>query len=83
VVNPPKRRNTLIIFAQQAGRDSIIAIRHPLFPPAFVLISPSEKKEKKITLRVMFIPGSFHTAKAELCGLRPVLIPGGITGHGL
>jgi len=50
VVNPPKKKKYINYYSpQQAGRDSIIAIRTSLYsPPAFVLISPSEKKEKKI-----------------------------------
>ncbi len=68
VLNPPGHRNFVNYYSPlYAGTDSIIAVRTSLSDPvAFVLIRPSDKKEKKIHIPGYTYPYFLSYAKGKL-----------------
>ena len=68
MLNPPKCREYINYYSPiLAGSDSVIAVRTSLSdPPAFVLINPSQKTEKKIHVPGYSYPWFLSYAKGKL-----------------
>ncbi len=67
-LNPPKGKKYINYYSPViAGQDSIIAIKTSLSdPPAFVLVRPSEKSEKRIHLPGYIYPWFISFGKGKL-----------------
>ena len=68
IINPPKGRKFISYYSPViAGKDSIIAIRTSLSDaPAFVMINPSEKSEKRINIPGRMYPWYISFAQGKL-----------------
>jgi hypothetical protein len=68
IVNPPKKKDYINYYSPvQAGNDSIVAVRTSLHsPPSFVLIRPSEGKEKKIYTPGYVYPWNISYGKGRI-----------------
>lgn len=68
MLNPPKHKKYINYYSPiKAGSDSLIAVRTSLSePPAFVLINPSQKTEKKIHIPGYSYPWFLSYAKGKL-----------------